>query len=260
MSTSTSDAVTNSQSIYGSRKAALTLDVTVVGGGIGGLSAAFCLTQAGHRVTIVESSPVIGPEVGAGITTSPNCSRLLMRWGLGKGLDEVGVKVNGASIRRYTTGEQIGYTKWGEIAEKEYGAPYYHFHRADLQKLLHDLVAPHVTILLGSSVAECDPDPASPSVTLESGEVLNADLIVGADGLKSYIQQVVLGKPNKADPTGDSAWRALVPAHLMMQDPELREFIEDPHLTVWAAPGRHLVGYPIVRRSPLVSLLEYADR
>lgn len=74
MSTSTSDAVTNSQSIYGSRKAALTLDVTVVGGGIGGLSAAFCLTQAGHRVTIVESSPVIGPEVGAGITTSPNCS------------------------------------------------------------------------------------------------------------------------------------------------------------------------------------------
>ena len=247
MSTSISDATANPQLIYGSRRAALTLDIIIVGCGIAGLSAAFCLTQAGHRVTIVESSPEIGPEVGAGILLSPNCSRLLRRWGLGKSLDEVAVIGKGVSIRRYNTGEQIGYTKWEGVAEKEYGAPYYQVHRVDLHKLLHGLVAPHVTILSGSSVVGCDPDPAAPFVTLESGKVLKADLIVGADGLKSYIQQVVLGNPNRADPTGDAAWRALIPASLMIQDPELRELIENPHLTAWPAPGRHLVGYPIVR-------------
>jgi salicylate hydroxylase len=245
MSSPSSDAPDLPQSIYGSRKASLPLDVIVVGCGIGGLSAAFCLTQAGHSVTIVESSPVIGPNVGAGILCTPNCSRLLRRWGLGTRLDELAVTGKGAILRRYNTGEQIGFTEWEETM-KVYGAPYYQLHRADLHKTLYDLIVPHVTILSGSPVVGCDPNPVAPSVTLESGKVLNADLIVGADGLKSYIQEVVLGKPNKADETGDAAYRTLVPASLMMQDPELRELIENPYLTSWFAPGRSLVAYPIV--------------
>jgi len=237
------------QSLYGSRKASLTLDIIVVGCGIGGLGAAFCLTQAGHRVTIIESSPVIG-EVGAGIQISPNSSRLLRRWGLGAHLDDVAVKPEGLAIRRYDTGERVGYTKWGGVMEREYGAPYYHIHRADFHKLLSDLVAPHVTIVLGSTVVGCDPNPASPSVTLESGKVIRADLIVGADGVKSYIQQVVSGGPNPAEPTGDAVYRAIIPASLMMQDPELREFIEHPQMVGWIGPGRHIMAYPIVRQCP----------
>ena len=245
MSPSVSDAPGPPQSIYGSRKASLALKVIVVGCGIGGLSAAFCLMQAGHSVTIVESSPEIGPDVGAGILSTPNCSRLLRRWGLGPRLDELAVRGKGAIIRKYDTGEQIGFTKWGEMM-KEYGAPYYQVHRADLHKLLCNLITPNVTILPDSPVVGCDPNPVAPSVTLESGRVLKADLIIGADGLKSYIQQVVLEEPNRAETTGDAAYRALVPASLMMQDPELRELIENPHLSAWLAPGRHLVAYPIV--------------
>lgn len=247
MSPSVPDATGNPQSIYGSRKAPLSLDIIVVGCGIGGLAAAFCLTQAGHRVTIVESSPAMGPDVGAGILTSPNCSRLLQRWCSAKRLEEVAVKGKCSYTRRYSTGEQIGHRKWEGVVERDYGAPFYQFHRADLHKILQELVASRVTVVLGSLVVECDPGPAAPSITLESGRVLSADLIIGADGLKSYIQQVVLGKSNRADPTGDAAWRALVPSSLMMQDPELRGFIETPGVTVWLAPGRHLVGYPIVR-------------
>lgn len=198
--------------------------------------------QAGHRVTIVESSPQIG-EVGAGIQVSPNSSRLLRRWGLGKHLDEIAVKPEAICFRRYNTGERVGYTKWGEVMERDYGSPYYHIHRANFHKLLYDLVAPHVTILLDSTVVGCDPE--APSITLKSGKVLKADLIVGADGVKSYIQQVVSGKPIRAEPTGDAAYRATIPASLMMQDPELREFIEHPEMTAWMAPGRHLMAYPI---------------
>ena len=244
-----SDVATRSQSIYGSRKASLTLDIIVVGCGLGGLAAAFCLTQAGHRVTIIESSSVIG-DIGAGIVIGPNSSRLLLRWGLGKHLDKIAVKPESVTLRRYDTGERAGFTKWGEVTEREYGAPFYHAHRADLHKLLYDIVAPHATILLDSPVVGCDPDPVSPSVTLKSGEVVRGDLIVGADGVKSFIQQVVSGKPNPAEPVGDAAYRAIIPASLMTQDPELRELIEPPQMNCWMAPRRHMVGYLIVRQFP----------
>jgi len=237
------------QSIYGSQRASLTLDIIVVGCGLGGLVAAFCLAQAGHRVTIIESSPVIG-DIGAGIVVGPNSSRLFHRWGLGKHLDDIAVKPECVTLRRYNTGERIGITKWGEVMEREYDAPNYHIHRADLHKLLYDFVAPHVTILLGSPVTGCDPHPVSPSVTLKSGKVVRGDLIVGADGIKSFIQQVVSGKQNPAEPTGDAAYRAIIPASLLMQDPELHELIEPPQMTCWIAPRRHMVTYLIVRQFP----------
>ena len=245
-----SDPPRKPPSLYGTRKASLTLDVVVVGCGLGGLGAAFCLTQAGHRVTIIEASPVVG-EVGAGIQVSPNSSRLLRRWGLGKHLDDVAVQPEAIAFRRYNTGELVGFTRWEGVMEREYGAPYYHIHRADFHKLLYDLVAPHVTILLGSAVVGCDPGPVSPSVTLDSGKVIRADLIIGADGVKSYIQRVVSGKPIPAEPTGDAAYRATIPASLMMQDPELRGFIEHPQMVGWMAPRRHLMTYPIVRPPPI---------
>ena len=234
-------------SIYGSRKASLSLHIIVVGCGLGGLAAAFCLTQAGHRVTIIESSPVIG-DVGAGIQVTPNCGRLLRRWGLGKHLDEFGVKPECITLKRYDTGETIGLKKLGEAVEREYGAPYYQIHRADFHKLLYDLVASRVTILLGSPVTGCDPGPVSPSVTLKSGKVVKGDLIIGADGVKSFIQQVVSGKPNPAESTGNAVYRAIIPTSLMMQDPELRELIEHPQMCNWMGPRRHMVSYPIVRR------------
>jgi len=248
----------NSQSVYGSRKASLALDIIVVGCGLGGLGAAFCLTQAGHRVTIVESSPVIG-EVGAGIQVSPNSSRLLRRWGLGKELAEIAVKPEAIVLRRYNTGERVGYTKVRETMERDYGSPYYHIHRADFHKLLYGLVAPHVTLLLDSTVVGCDPGPGTPSVTLKCGRVLKADLIVGADGVKSFIQRVVSGEANPAEPTGDAAYRATIPASLMIQDPELRGFIDHPQMTGWMAPGRHLMAYPIRRKEEFNLVLLHPD-
>lgn len=244
-----SDAAMRPQPIYGFRKAPLVLDIIVVGCGIGGLSAAFCLSQAGHRVTIIEAYPVIG-EIGAGIQVTPNSSRLLWKWGLKEHLENIAVKPGGVAYMRYCTGEQIGFIKWAGVLERNYGSPYYHMHRADLHKILYDLVSPHVTIRLGLAVVRCDPNSVSPSVTLDSGEVVQADLIIGADGVKSHIQRVVLGEQNPVELTGDAVYRTTIPASLLTKDPELRWLIEHPQMTGWVGPGRWVVGYPIVRPSP----------
>ena len=55
--------------------------VAIIGGGIGGLSAALSLLQAGVDVQVYEQAPMLG-EVGAGLQVSPNAARVLHRLGL----------------------------------------------------------------------------------------------------------------------------------------------------------------------------------
>ena len=85
--------------LYDGRRAALSLDILIIGCGIGGLAAAHALAHAGHKVTIIESATKIG-EVGAGIQVTPNLSRLLIRWGLGEQLERTAVRPEAIAFRR----------------------------------------------------------------------------------------------------------------------------------------------------------------
>lgn len=224
------------------RKAPLELHILIVGCGLGGLAAAHCLAQAGHRITLFESAPAIG-EVGAGIQVSPNITRLLIRWGLGEELKRVSVKPEALVFRRYSNGEMVAYTRWAERMDA-FGAPYYHIHRADFHKLLYDLAKDEMELRLNSTVVDCDPE--APSITLASGEVVHGDLIIGADGIKSRIQKAVLGRENPAHPTGDAAYRATIPAANLLADPELQSLVKTPEMTGWMGPQRHIMGYLVV--------------
>jgi salicylate hydroxylase len=65
-----------------------------------------------------------------------------------------------------------------------------------------------VTIRLSSLVESID--PSAPSLTLANGQTIRCDLIVGADGVKSKIREVVVGGPDRPRPTGDAAYRSVV--------------------------------------------------
>ena len=236
--------------LHGGHRAALSLNIIVVGAGLGGLAATHTLAHAGHRITLLESASVLG-EVGAGIQVSPNATRILHRWGLGPALAAVAVEPEAIVFRRYDTGARVGHTCWGARMTQDHGSPYYHIHRADYHAMLLRLAraAPGVRIRLGATVRDVQPDPAlpgGPSVTLASGEVLHADVIVGADGVKSTLQKAVTGRNDAPMPTGDAAYRAIISTDSMLEDPELRPFVETPEMTGWMAPGRHLMAYNIV--------------
>ncbi|KAI0339159.1 FAD/NAD(P)-binding domain-containing protein [Trametopsis cervina] len=244
--------------LFGGRKAALRIHFLIVGCGLGGLAAAHCLSQAGHAVTVIESASAIG-EVGAGIQVTPNLSSMLIRWGLGDALKKVGVRPEAVVLRRYATGEVVGYTRWGSKIEEAHGFPYYHVHRADFHKLLFDLAAPNMTLRLKSTVVSVDPGPEQPSVTLASGEVVKGDVIIGADGVKSTVQQTVLERVNPATPTGDAVYRAIIPTDVMIKDPELKPFVDTPEMTGWMGPRRHIMAYCIRGKREYNIVLAHPD-
>src|SRR5262249_24550500 len=169
-------------------------NVIIVGAGIGGLTAAAVLLQRGYRVRVYEQAPTLG-EIGAGIQISANASRVLHALGLEPRLAASAVTPTAFHYRLYSTGDLLHEIPLGQSHERHYGAKYYHLHRADLHAVL------------AAKVRELDPDAivleaaaqrfveTRDSVTLElaGGGSASADLLIGADGIKSAIRAQVLG-------------------------------------------------------------------
>ncbi|KAF8684732.1 hypothetical protein RHS04_01160 [Rhizoctonia solani] len=232
------------------------LNVVVVGCGLGGLACALSLQRAGHNAVILEAARSIG-EIGAGIQVTPNLSRILIRWGLRDELEKLAV-VPQAIVFRHKNGEKVGGSVWGSKMERDHGSPYYHIHRADLHRMLYKLVEQAgVKVRLASTVKSIN--PLAPSVTLFGGETMHCDLIVGADGVKSMIREVVVGGPDRPQPTGDAAYRAIIPAEKMRGDPELEALLENPEMTAWMGPGRHIMAYCIRGREEYNMVLIHPD-
>ena len=212
--------------------------VAIAGGGIGGLAAAVACAQRGVPVQLLERAAQLS-EVGAGIQIGPNVTRILQAWGLGAALAKVAAFPEQLQARDAQTGQVLGTLTLGARAQARYGAPYATIHRADLQSLLHDAaLAAGVQVRLGQTVQGWRESADGLAVSTVDGPSVQADVLIGADGVWSAVRQQLLGDA-PARFTGHLAYRALVaqadlPAHL-----------RSDQVTVWMGPQLHVVHYPV---------------
>lgn len=188
----------------------MSVRVLIVGAGIGGLTAAVALRQAGFEVRVFEQATVLR-EVGAGIGVSPNAVKVLHQLGMADPLRAAGVVSLSLDSRDWQTGALLGRVPLAEEAVSRWGAPLYHLHRADLHNALQvALGEPHVT--LGARCVAIEQDSAV-TIRFADGRSAVGDLLIGADGIHSVVREHVAG-PDRAIWSRQTSWRGLAPAEV----------------------------------------------
>ena len=218
---------------------ATTLDIAVVGGGIGGLAAAVLLSQSGHRVRVYEQASRFA-RVGAGIQMTPNAMKVLRRIGVEAALRKIAFQSPLGISREWDSGVVTNELKIGAEIEARYGAPYLFMHRADLHAAIHAAV-PAGIVTLGRKLAALDVGARHTSLLFEDGGRVTADVVIGADGVHSLIRETMLG-PEQPRFTGRVAYRTTFPAALM-GDTRIT-----PVRTKWWGPDRHMVVYYVTAK------------
>jgi len=211
--------------------------IAIVGGGIGGLATAAFLHRAGMRCTVYEQAPALR-DVGAGLVVAPNAARLLRRLGVLRDFARHAVRLDtGWEFRRWADGTVLSAEDLAASCERRFGEHTYTAHRADLLKALRTAI-PNDPVRLGARCLSLETGGGHPSLRFASGQVAEADVVIGADGIHSVVR-AALAEPAPPAYSGLCAFRALVPAG------DAPEFARRRAQTLWLGPGHHLVHYPI---------------
>ena len=220
-------------------------EITVLGAGVAGLSAALALSARGARVRVLEQAPEIA-EVGAGLQISPNGVAVLEALGLGGQARALAVENRAVHLKDYREGISVVRL---DLARDAPGQRFLLFHRADLIGLLADAVRrAGIAVELGRVVQEVHEDDRGVGLRFSDGSEEEVAFLVGADGLHSCLRRHLEG-PARPFFTGQVAWRAVVPAPQGMA----------PEAVVYMAPGRHLVTYPL-REGRLANIVAVEER
>lgn len=208
--------------------------IIVIGAGIGGLAAALTLRRSGFEVQVFEQAAELR-EVGAGIQISPNASRILRRLGLEEPMRRMGVRPQAIVIRRWDDGRELARQPLADACERNFGAPYYNFHRADLLDILSAAI-PDGVLHLDHRCDGLTQHSDRVEVQFHNGTTADADVVVGADGIHSTVRKAIMG-PESPRFSGHVAYRGLVPAN------RVAHLGVELAANVWWGPDHHFVHY-----------------
>ncbi|POX47630.1 monooxygenase [Streptomyces sp. Ru71] len=180
----------------------------VIGGGIGGLTAAAALHHRGLDVTVLERARSLEP-VGAGISLAPNSLRALDVIGLGDEIRDLAAWQGDGGLR--TPGGRWLSRSDADAAAARFGGPMVLLHRATLvDRLAAQLPPGAVRTAAGAGVA--DPgDARRPALVRTADGELEADLVVAADGIRSAVRRTLFPEHPGPVYSGFTTWRVVIP-------------------------------------------------
>lgn len=182
--------------------------IVIAGAGIGGLSLAIALQRRGLPVRVLERTSTLAP-VGAGLALQPNAMAIMADLGLVADVMAAGRVVDRAVVLD-DRGRSLGSEQDMARASAPFGVPVVAAHRARLHAVLQRAVASG-TIELGTEVVDYTPHEASVSVRCADGSTIEADVLVGADGLRSKVRRRLVGDDEPLY-SGYTSWRGVTTA------------------------------------------------
>ncbi len=212
--------------------------IAVVGAGLGGLTAGGFLQRAGFPTMVYEQAPTFS-RIGAGIILSANATKVLRRLGIEQDLIATGIKPECYISRAWDTGATQYEIMFDAASEQKFGGTYLNVHRGDLHAVLEKAVAPG-SIAFDHRLVALEPTSDAIRLIFENGATVEADLVIGADGIRSRVREILLG-PEPPRFAGTVALRAIFSSE------RLRGF-KIPDCTKWWGRDRHILAYFMTSR------------
>ena len=227
--------------------------VLISGAGIGGLTTALAFLARGWKVRVFEQASQL-EEVGAGVQLDPNGMKVLEALGVADAVRDRAFRPEALEMRTGRSGHRIFRVPLKDKTLDRWGGDYLHIHRADLQAVLVEALADRSpdALVLDARAAGYRQGETGATLKLIDGRLFEADLVVGADGLKSALRSQMHG-PEAARFMGNVAWRAVVPTEA------LGDLAPPPTACVWTGPKRHAVTYRL-RGGSLCNLVGIVER
>jgi salicylate hydroxylase len=223
--------------------------IAVIGGGIGGLTAARALLKRGFDVAVYEAAPEL-KEIGAGVALGPNAMKALRSLELEQPVRAVAWESENGLLRNWRTGRIISTTPRRAFLMQRFGATGCTAHRADLLDVLAAGV-PAGIVTLGARCLSVETHERVASARFNDGTEIEADVVVGADGIHSAVRASLFG-PDAPRFTGKICWRCVVPVDAVPGG------LPTTDSTTWLGPHGAVVVY-LVRRGELVNVVAHYD-
>ncbi|RDW57349.1 hypothetical protein BP5796_12799 [Coleophoma crateriformis] len=221
--------------------------------GLGGLSTAISLARRGHQVVVLESTVEL-LAIGAGVALPP----LTRRWFESEGVleldDPTCVSLDGIQIARWDTDDLVVRTTANPVGKLN---AIYH---GDLQLALLSRAQQleNIEIRFGARVVDINVEDNV--VFVATGDRVEGDLIIAADGVKSTIKHKICPpEACQAESTGEAAYRLTIPRQLLENDDELLSLVQCSWSHRWDGPGSHVVVYPVRNHQLLNVVLIHPD-
>ncbi|KAJ7638210.1 hypothetical protein FB45DRAFT_902270 [Roridomyces roridus] len=253
------------------------LDFIIVGASVAGLGAAISLKNSGHNVLILEkSSRLAGAESGINgcARVPPNGNKVLKDWGLEAKAKAAAAVMPGWAFYKYFSGEgvdpvHLGNNIWSDELSFEAQGGYAQYRYQELIGILYEeairavrvdrkaRTPPRVSVLFDAEVVSIDCDTCT--VTLRSGETHTGDAILGADGARGVVRQILMDEEGVSleddVPTGMSIYSSIIPKQVVFDNGLDEWFYKGLGTTIWMGPNRAFMACPVGGNSDLTIFL-----